>query len=74
MTAPIAVYLIGICVGWILHRLMRLVDAYFAARQIDATLADGDEVLCTNATVIRERTGEVAWVDNDRLPQNFKGG
>ncbi len=66
MTAPIAVYLIGIVVGWILHRLMRLVDAYFAARQIDATLADGDEVLCTNATVIRERTGEVAWVDNDK--------
>lgn len=66
MTAQIAAYLIGIVVGWILHRLMRLVDAHFTARQIDAALADGDELLCTNATVIRERTGEIAWVDNEK--------
>ena len=70
MTAAIAVYLIGICVGAILAHLMRLVDA----RRIESTLADGDEIICTNATVIRERTGEIAWVDNDNLPEHFKGG
>ena len=74
MTAIIAVYLIGICVGAILAHLMRLVDARFAARRIESTLADGDEIICTNATVIRERTGEIAWVDNDNLPEHFKGG
>ncbi len=74
MIHPVACYLIGIVVGCICARLMQLVDAYFTARQIDAMLADGDEVICTNATVIRERTGEIAWCDNDRPPQNFKGG
>lgn len=66
MTAAIAVYLIGICVGAILAHLMRLVDARFAARRIESTLADGDELLCINATVFRERTGEIAWIDNEK--------
>ena len=66
MTAAIAVYLIGICVGAILAHLMRLVDARFAARRIESTLADGDELLCINATVFRERTGEIAWINNEK--------
>ena len=32
----------------------------------ESTLADGDELLCINATVFRERTGEIAWIDNEK--------
>ena len=32
----------------------------------ESTLADGDELLCENATVFRERTGEIAWIDNEK--------
>lgn len=64
MTAPavIAVALIWFASGWVSAELYR---AYRHWRMA-SVLAKTDEVLCSDATVVRERTGEIAWYDNER--------
>ena len=47
---------------------------YLAALdRAESTLADGDELLCINAIVFRERTGEIAWWDNEKPPEHYGG-
>lgn len=46
--------------GWISHELYLAYRRWRTASKLAAT----DEILCKDATVVRERTGEIAWYDN----------
>ena len=63
--ALIAAACIWFAAGYITAELVRVVRRIATIDRAESTLADGDELLCINATVVRERTGEIAWIDND---------
>ena len=52
--------------GYINAELVRVTKRRININRAESTLADGDELLCENATVFRERTGEIAWIDNEK--------
>lgn len=58
--AIIAVTALWFVYGWISHELYLVYRRWRTSRR----LAKTDEILCMDATVIRERTGEIAWYDN----------
>lgn len=79
--APIAAACIWFAAGYITAELVRVAKRPTNMSRAESTLADGDELLCrscqwqlhgaptgdsSNATVFRERTGEIAWWDNDK--------
>lgn len=64
--ALIASACIWFAAGYIAAELARVVRRIAAIDRAESTLADGDELLCINATVFRERTGEIAWIDNEK--------
>lgn len=64
--ALIAAACIWFAAGYIAAELVRTVRRLIAIDRAESTLADGDELLCINATVFRERTGEIAWIDNEK--------
>ena len=64
--ALIAAACIWFAAGYITAELVRTVRRIAALDRAESTLADGDELLCINATVFRERTGEIAWIDNEK--------
>ena len=64
--ALIAAACIWFAAGYITAELVRVAKRLINIDRAESTLADGDELLCINATVFRERTGEIAWIDNDK--------
>ena len=64
--AMIAAACIWFVTGYLTAELVRVVRRIATIDRAESTLADGDELLCINATVFRERTGEIAWWDNDK--------
>lgn len=64
--ALIAAACIWFAAGYITAELVRVVRRIATIDHAESTLADGDELLCINATVFRERTGEIAWIDNEK--------
>lgn len=64
--ALIAAACIWFAAGYITAELVRVAKRLINIDRAESTLADGDELLCINATVFRERTGEIAWWDNDK--------
>ena len=64
--ALIAAACIWFAAGYITAELVRVAKRLINIDRAESTLADGDELLCENATVFRERTGEIAWIDNDK--------
>ena len=64
--ALIAAACIWFAAGYITAELVRVVRRISTLDRSESTLADGDELLCINATVFRERTGEIAWIDNEK--------
>ena len=72
--ALIAAACIWFAAGYITAELVRVVRRIANLDRAESTLADGDELLCINATVFRERTGEIAWWDNEKPPEHIKGG
>ena len=64
--ALIAAACIWFAAGYITAELVRVVRRISTLDRAESTLADGDELLCINATVFRERTGEIAWIDNEK--------
>ena len=64
--APIAAACIWFAAGYLAAELVRVVRRIATIDHAESTLADGDELLCINATVFRERTGEIAWWDNEK--------
>ena len=64
--ALIAAACIWFAAGYITAGLVRTFHRIAAMNRAELTLADGDELLCINATVFRERTGEIAWIDNEK--------
>lgn len=64
--ALIAAACIWFAAGYITAELVRTVRRIATIDRAESTLADGDELLCINATVFRERTGEIAWIDNEK--------
>ena len=72
--ALIAAACIWFAAGYITAELVRVAKRLINIDRAESTLADGDELLCINATVFRERTGEIAWWDNDKPPEHIEGG
>lgn len=64
--ALIAAECIWFAAGYITAELVRVTKRRININRAESTLADGDELLCENATVFRERTGEIAWIDNEK--------
>ena len=64
--ALIAAACIWFAAGYLAAELVRVVRRIATIERAGSTLADGDELLCINATVFRERTGEIAWWDNEK--------
>ena len=64
--ALIAAVCIWFAAGYISAELVRTAKRLINIDRAESTLADGDELLCINATVFRERTGEIAWIDNEK--------
>lgn len=64
--ALIAAACIWFAAGYLTAELVRVVRRIATLDRAKSTLADGDELLCINATVLRERTGEIAWIDNEK--------
>ena len=64
--ALIAAACIWFAAGYITAELVRVAKRLINIDRAESTLADGDELLCINATVFRERTGEIAWIDNEK--------
>lgn len=64
--ALIAAACIWFAAGYLTAELVRTFHRIAAMNRAELTLADGDELLCINATVFRERTGEIAWIDNEK--------
>lgn len=64
--ALIAAACIWFAAGYLAAELVRVVRRIATIDHAESTLADGDELLCINATVFRERTGEIAWWDNEK--------
>jgi hypothetical protein len=64
--ALIAAACIWFTAGYITAELVRVAKRLINMSRAESTFADGDELLCENATVFRERTGEIAWIDNDK--------
>lgn len=64
--ALIAAACIWFTAGYLAAELARIVRRIATIDHAESTLADGDELLCINATVFRERTGEIAWIDNEK--------
>lgn len=64
--ALIAAACIWFAAGYITAELVRVAKRLINIDRAESTLADGDELLCENATVFRERTGEIAWIDNEK--------
>ena len=64
--ALIAAACIWFSVGYLAAELVRAARRIATIDRAESTLADGDELLCINATVFRERTGEIAWIDNEK--------
>ena len=64
--ALIAAACIWFAAGYITAELVRVMRRIATIDHAESTLADGDELLCINATVFRERTGEIAWIDNEK--------
>ena len=71
--ALIAAACIWFAAGYITAELVRVAKRLINIDRAESTLADGDELLCINATVFRERTGEIAWWDNDNPPKHYGG-
>lgn len=86
--ALIAAACIWFAAGYITAELVRTAKRLINMSRAESTLADGDELLCrscqwqlhgvptgdsSNATVFRERTGEIAWWDNDKPPEYYGG-
>lgn len=71
--ALIAAACIWFAAGYITAELVRVVRRIATLDRAESTLADGDELLCINATVFRERTGEIAWWDNEKPPEHYGG-
>lgn len=71
--ALIAAACIWFAAGYITAELVRVAKRLINIDRAESTLADGDELLCENATVFRERTGEIAWWDNDKPPEHYGG-
>lgn len=72
--ALIAAACIWFAAGYLAAELVRVVRRIATIDRAESTLSDGDELLCINATVFRERTGEIAWIDNENPPEHIKGG
>ena len=64
--ALIAAACIWFAAGYLAAELVRVAKRLINIDRAESTLADGDELLCINATVFRERTGEIAWIDNEK--------
>ena len=64
--ALIAAACIWFAAGYLAAELVRVVRRIATIDRAESTLTDGDELLCENATVFRERTGEIAWIDNEK--------
>ncbi len=64
--ALIAAACIWFAAGYITAEFVRVVRRIATLDRAESTLAGGDELLCINATVFRERTGEIAWIDNEK--------
>lgn len=64
--ALIAAACVWFAAGYITAELVRVAKRLINIDRAESTLADGDELLCINATVFRERTGEIAWWDNEK--------
>lgn len=64
--ALIAAACIWFAAGYITAELVHVVRRIATLDRAESTLADGDELLCINAIVFRERTGEIAWIDNEK--------
>lgn len=64
--ALIAAACIWFAAGYLAAEFVRVVRRIATIDRAESTLAEGDELLCINATVIRERTGEIAWIDNEK--------
>ena len=64
--ALIAAACIWFAAGYLAAELVRVAKRLINIDRAESTLADGDELLCENATVFRERTGEIAWIDNEK--------
>ncbi len=71
--ALIAAACIWFAAGYITAELVRVAKRLINIDRAESTLADGDELLCENATVFRERTGEIAWIDNENPPEHYGG-
>lgn len=71
--ALIATACIWFTAGYITDELVRVARRMINMSRAESTLADGDELLCENATVFRERTGEIAWIDNEKPPEHYGG-
>ena len=71
--ALIAAACIWFAAGYITAELVRVAKRLINMSRAESTLADGDELLCINATVFRERTGEIAWWDNEKPPEHYGG-
>lgn len=69
----IAAACIWFAAGYITAELVRVAKRLINIDRAESTLADGDELLCINATVFRERTGEIAWWDNEKPPEHYGG-
>jgi len=67
----IAAACIWFAAGYITAELARTAKRLINMSCAKSTLADGDELLCENATVFRERTGEIAWIDNDKVMERM---
>ena len=72
--ALIAAACIWFAAGYLAAEIVRVAKRLINIDRAESTLADGDELLCINATVFRERTGEIAWWDNDKPPEHIEGG
>ena len=64
--ALIAAACIWFAAGYLAAELVRVARRIATLDRAESTLADGDELLCINATVFRERTEEIAWIDNEK--------
>ena len=71
--ALIAAACVWFAAGYLAAEIVRTVRRIATLDRAESTLADGDELLCINATVFRERTGEIAWWDNDKPPEHYGG-